>query len=482
MTTPDLFLEGLVVIPIPKIVDWPSENNFLNTILTIYDWDHFILQPNLQNLLKYELNLCRGGLPCSLLIIGQDQSSLQLSPQGRLICLNTDGCTDISIQATEILCPESETNSSFITISGADLSLFNTTVRGCRVRSDGGVVQAFKSSTVITADSVFENILSRGLGGVFSVVGSSLKVSASRFSNCSSRMGGAISAIDYQCSRSSPMLSNLQIYSSDFVNCHSEESGGALSISSGLALIVESSFTACRATISGGSVFAAQGSENVEIIVTDSFFEGNDAKLSGGGAIHTKNISATVAGSTCTRNSAANGGGGAVLWEGLEAVLTCGAGAYATDKKYECALCSAGKYQSGIRMTSNMSCLNCSAGSFSSSAGASLCALCEAGKYSDGPGAKSAATCIKCNVGKYQTGYGMNRELDCVLCPGGSFSNKLGASACLLCEAGSFSKVEGSISSCSYFCGPGSFSSLGASLCNLCHAGTYSTGFDTAVF
>ena len=473
---PDLFLEGLFLIPKPNIVVWPNENQFLNTILTVFDWDHFILKPRVQNLLKYELKLCKKGLPCSLLVIGQDESLLQLSSQGRLVCLDTDGCTSVNFQSTEIQCAEGETNASFITMSGAGLTLLNTTVRGCDVLSDGGVVRAFKSSTVLIIESTFENISSRGMGGAISVVGSSLKVRISKFVNCSSVMGGAISAIDYQCSRSSPMRSDLQIYSSDFLNCYSEQRGGALYISSGRALISDSSFTSCRATLSGGSIFAAKESENVVLTATDSIFEGNDVVLSGGGAIHTKNISATVAGSTCTKNSAANGGGGAILWEELETVLTCGSGAYAADTKYECKLCSAGKYQSGIGMISDSSCLNCTAGSFSSSIGASFCVFCDVGKYSENFGATSDLACSECGIGKYQTGYGTNHQTQCSSCPAGSFSNQRGVSACLLCDAGTFSAVSGSISNCSNSCTPGTFSSSGASLCTLCTAGTYSTG------
>jgi hypothetical protein len=473
----DLFLEGLFLIPKPNIVDWPRENEFLSTLLTIFDWDHFILQSTMQNVLKYPLNLCVGGLPCSLLIIGQDRSSLQLSPQGRLGCLNNNGCTDITIQGIEINCAESETNATFITVSGADLTLLNTTVRGCKVYGDGGVVQAFKRSTVAVIESVFENISSRGLGGAFSIVGSSMTVTGSMFVNCSSQMGGAISAIDYQCSRSSAMLSDLHIYSSDFKNCRSEQRGGALYISSGRAMIKDSSFTLCLATVSGGSIFAAQESENVAITVTGSVFESNKAVQSGGGAMHMKNVSATVAGSTCMKNSAVSGGGGAILWEGLETFLTCGSGAYATDTRYECALCPAGKYQSGLGMKSEMACLNCTAGTFSWSTGASLCVQCEVGKYSDAQGAESVSTCRECGVGKYQTGYGMGSELKCTKCPAGTYSSQQGASSCLLCDPGLYSTADGLFGYCFDTCGPGSFSVLGASTCNLCTAGTYSTGF-----
>ena len=474
---PDSFLDGLYLIPVPRSQQWPDPDELLVTFVGLFDWDEISLVPESLNILSYPIHLCTAALPCSVALMGQGNSSLYLTSGGQFVCNGVDGCTSIEAHSVKIYCVSAILNTSIFHVADAAIVLSQVQVDNCRVSSDGGVVQAFKGTSVTVTDSVFKQIRSDGVGGVFSLVGSSLSLSNSIFMNCSSTLGGAISALDYQCSQSDPISSELKILNSIFESCSSEKCGGALYIGSGSTDINDSVFTECRAQKSGGSLCSEGASDSVFLTIGNCTFSENEAVDSGGGAIHAKNVSAVLAGLMFSDNKALSGGGGAVLWEVSPVTLDCGSGAYLMKSPYECKLCDAGKYQSGNGKTADTECSNCSAGSFSLP-GSSFCTLCNAGKYSEVLGASSASTCLDCFEGSYQSGAGMISLSNCSLCPGGSYSTQSGASTCLSCGAGTFSTAQGSISlsACNGSCTPGSYSSSGSSSCTSCFRGTFSTG------
>ena len=464
-------------IPTPSSIAWPNQTTFLATLVGMFDWDLLTLQPRIANILSYPVNLCTSALPCSLLLSGRANVSLQVTDRGSLVCSSANGCNSVEANSIDIYCSGGKRNTSVFSISGAEMTMSQIKIRECWVDGDGAGVQAYKGASISATASTFEKMYSSGFGGVFSIVGSTLSISMSRFTNCSASMGGAISAADYQCSQTTPILSYSQIYSSVFEFCTSTQRGGALYAGSGQTEIHNSTFQQCQAKLSGGSIYSERGSESVQLIITDSIFQDNEAEESGGGAIHANNVSTVVAGSVATGNKALSGGGGVILWEDSQSFFVCGAGAYSATTTFECDLCQAGKYQSGIGMTSNSSCFSCGAGSYSTT-GSAECFLCGIGKYSEEVEGSSPSTCIDCFKGSYQTGLGMMSRMDCNLCLGGTFSSQSGVSSCALCEAGAFSTTIGSVStaSCTNFCSSGSYSFAGASTCTGCEAGSYSTG------
>ena len=458
-------------------MNWPNQTSFLASFVGMFDWDQLNLKPQHVNVLSFPIHLCTSALPCSLVLLGQANVSLQVVETGNLVCSSADGCLSIEIQSIDIYCAGNQRNSSVISISGAEMTMRQIKIRDCWVNGDGAGVQAYKGAYITAIESTFENMQSSGFGGVFSMVGSTLSISVSSFSNCSASMGGAISAADYQCSQTTPILSYLGIESSIFDQCTSAQRGGALYAGSGRTEIHNSTFKHCQAKLSGGSIYSERGSEVVQLFITDTVFRDNEAGESGGGAIHAKNVSSIVAGSVATGNKALSGGGGVILWEDSPSLFVCGPGSYSASTAFECTFCQAGKYQSGVGMTSNSSCFSCGAGSYSIS-GAEECVLCGIGKYSGNADGSSPSTCEDCSEGLYQTGTGMISPMDCELCPSGTYSIQTGASSCTLCEAGTFSTAMGSVSalSCTEICSSGSFSIAGASTCTPCGAGTYSTG------
>jgi uncharacterized Zn-binding protein involved in type VI secretion len=456
---------------------WPDKSNLLATFNGLYDWDEVSLLPGSLNILPFTMRLCTGDLPCSISLMGHGNASLYLSSAGKFVCNGIDGCTKIEANSVRIKCMQEFMNTTLFSISDAEIVLNHVQVERCRIDDDGGVIQASKKASAIVTDSSFENIHSSGFGGVFSLVGSALDISTSIFINCSAKMGGAISALDYQCSQTPPTSSEVQIDASYFYKCTSEGRGGAAYLGSGRTDIRDSTFTECKAQQTGGAIYSTSGSASAFLTVTNCTFLENEATDSGGGALHTSNVNVVLAGSKCSGNRALNGGGGAILWEASPVELVCGVGAYRLNDDFECDLCPAGKYQSGIGMTSIESCSYCGAGSFAVE-GASSCTQCPPGKYSSAIAAGSESVCLDCFPGSYQGQPGMVSSRNCSLCSRGTFNSVSGASSCLRCGAGTYSIGVGSASnsSCSHVCPAGSYSSAGASSCTGCRPGTFSTG------
>ena len=143
----------------------------------------------------------------------------------------------------------------------------------------------------------------------------------------------------------------------------------------------------------------------------------------------------------------------------------------------------------------------CSAGTFTSSLGASTCSICPAGTYQNETGASDCAACtpgnycparsatpLPCIAGTYASEVGLRSAEECLPCPPGSFcatgslQPQLCAagssaaverlSACTPCEAGSYEEDPGSISCRS--CLVGSFCPAGSTTPRPCPGGTSS--------
>jgi hypothetical protein len=146
----------------------------------------------------------------------------------------------------------------------------------------------------------------------------------------------------------------------------------------------------------------------------------------------------------------------------------CDAGTYGVatglSGQTSCTSCGTGKYGVATGQTAESWCMACAPGKFTASTGNSVCSFCEAGKYAEQP---VAVYCINCGPGKYGIQVGASSESTCINCTAGSYSNaytqQYNASQCWACEAGKFSNSSGS--SLCRDCQPGQYG-VGANFSN----------------
>lgn len=149
----------------------------------------------------------------------------------------------------------------------------------------------------------------------------------------------------------------------------------------------------------------------------------------------------------------------------------CPAGTYKAQQGVNtaCDDCQAGKYtesdwtdQFGIvNSPGSIRCTDCAAGKFKATSGVpNACVICVAGKYSV-PG---AASCTACVVGKFSGLAESTSVIACSNCTAGTYSATAGASICLSCAAGKYLKSSGVNTAC-LNCTEGFFSNQGASDC-----------------
>ena len=473
----DVAIGGLDLIPIPRVVGWPSTGNFAASLIAVYDWDILALKSEEQNFLPSPLNLCVMGTPCRLSLFGDGNSVLYRGPNSYVACSLSNGCSSIYISSAVLDGGNSEEERSFFNLDGSELRIENSTMRSFVSISAGSAIQALRGSSLSIVGTVFVNLYSAKGGGAISAIGATLRISDSDFINCTSSVdGGAISAANFSCTQSAGISSSIYINSSSFRGCEASGAGGAISSSSGICVITSSLFSHCRAQFAGGAIAVSDGLDGSGLMLLGSTLESNHAAGLGGGAVFIQKVNATLTGVNFTNNKADNGGGGAILWDSYKPIFVCGPGSYAVaDFAFSCQNCEAGKYQSGLGFSSAVSCLSCGPGTFSFP-GSPFCNLCESGKYSTVPEAAFSSSCLMCLAGKFQSGVGMIAELNCTECPAGSFSQVDGSSTCAECQTGKISIVAGSrsIFDCGAQCLPGTYS--GSSSCLQCLQGKFSTG------
>ena len=157
----------------------------------------------------------------------------------------------------------------------------------------------------------------------------------------------------------------------------------------------------------------------------------------------------------------------------------CPAGKYSTgigmSSVSQCSgLCQAGAYSSGTGMSSSSACIQCEPGQYSLTTGVSACSacplagcqtlpLCAAGSYSSTVG---GTTCTPCTISTYNQFYG---AAQCWACATGKYNVVAGSTECLTCPAYSQCTFNAGASSCL----PGSYNQQ-VSVCVACAAGTYS--------
>ena len=310
-------LDDLLALELPQELFWPT-NASAAAFLDIYDWDLLVLSTNWSNILDRRVPLCLGPYPCSLAVDGRGIGELRRVGDGSLACLEFYGCTMVVLDGVQMLCDGVLSINSVLEINGAWLDVGGTSFHNCSSWTDGGIIRSYGAGSVITVtSSTFLRAKSMGQGGGISVVGGSLHIFDSVFSNCSAvNGGGGISGSLFQCYGSAQTVSTeIKVAGCRFVGCSSESNGGGIAASSGMVgfYIAASAFQECWTTAACGAVSAI---DEAQVTVSDSVFRGNMASGAGGGALHSNGALLTVSNISCWKNKAPAGGGGVLYWEG----------------------------------------------------------------------------------------------------------------------------------------------------------------------
>lgn len=135
---------------------------------------------------------------------------------------------------------------------------------------------------------------------------------------------------------------------------------------------------------------------------------------------------------------------------GSSGCILCAPGFYQDENNsIACKYCKAGSYQHAQDSTF---CISCEPGRFQSLDKASFCRDCSPGSFQP---SLSSTTCILCQVGKYNANASSSHQ--CIECPAGRFQTSTGASGCKQCGLGSYSRFGGS--SVCFYCPVSSYSS-----------------------
>ena len=138
-------------LEVPKVAAVPRHTD-AGFLIDVYDWDRMVLGPAAETSISSRLVLCAGPLPCALLLLGESSegSSVKLSGGGALACLNSFGCSLLSLSNVELDCVVEGLPAMYspVEISGSLLRLVNTTMKGCWSQEDGGGVKAYAGAIV----------------------------------------------------------------------------------------------------------------------------------------------------------------------------------------------------------------------------------------------------------------------------------------------------------------------------------------------
>ena len=474
-----------LAVPAPRIVPWGSTD--LEWLLFVFDWDTISVLNSDISMLTFGLSLCTGVFPCFARLVGEPGGSIELSGSGSLSCKKSSGCLGLSVYGMSLHCHDRASAEPVFLVQGTVLQVTNVTFSNCSSDTDGGVIQAFDLAEVVIQSSRFENVHSQGFGGAIAAFGSNLSISASQFSNCSSKSGGGCvwSAAFQGCYGSSLALStNLEIHNTLFDRCSTEGSGGAVLADSDNSLlggdflsvrIDFSRFLQCSAGLDGGALRAY--GERVAVRVAfcriyncsaaasgGGLSAGNLSSLSlaacvvdnntalglGGGGVHLSSSYFLSYEMSTSGNKAPYGGGGAVFWQGIlqPALHGCLSGMKSVSKA-----CS--QPESDAQCVFG-TCEFCEAGSFQAYEDSSECEQCPAGTFSTAVGAVSSVACSSCHAGTYSSALGSDNFSGCTQCGPGLFSYPA-ASSCFWCNSdrnifdngANSSLVSGPCTSCS---------------------------------
>ena len=194
----------------------------------------------------------------------------------------------------------------FDVASGATLTLRQLTLTGGSSAVEGGAVRAYGATVNLDMVTISASTAA-GDGGALFAAGSTVNLTNSTFSGDTGLSGGAVATLD----------GSTTITGCTFGTSLAQDVGGAVSISSGVALAISgSTFTGNAAENSGGGLAISGATGTPAYTVAGSTFTGNAAFADNGGGINTDGMlgpgtvgSLAVSGSTFTNDQAGNAGG-----------------------------------------------------------------------------------------------------------------------------------------------------------------------------
>ena len=205
---------------------------------------------------------------------------------------------------------------------GISLNVTESSFHSCQSKGEGGSIVSAGIVFINVNECVFQNSQSVESGGAISVLGGQLYVVATQFVNCSTNQDGGALSGSYFGSFPVPTYAQIDVDSAIFTACSADGYGGDISAAGGQVDVRWSTFTLSKAKSSGGAVSVRQSanatlrstlfSENTAVYLSSA----DGALGGGGGAIHVQNSSLLMQGLTCIGNSAPYAGGGILFWEG----------------------------------------------------------------------------------------------------------------------------------------------------------------------
>lgn len=455
-------------ISYPKDVFWVSSG--ASWLVDVFDWDRIVFIAN-ASVLAIGLELCTMFIPCSIHLRGNSKVAVQQDRFGYIGCMISSGCTQILVESVQFRCNYTETENSMFKIQGSRLDVVNSSFLNCWSDADGGVIQSYDLAYVTIFTSTFINIHSNGYGGAVAAFGSNLFISNSLFSNCSSDNGGGA------------------VWASAFQNCYGSK------LSSDTTLKIESCyFLKCFSTGNGGAVLATSGlnSPGDEIlainILQNQFI--NCRTSAYGGAVRTEGsrIVARVANSKFEFCFAGNAGGAisssesasiSMIHSIFSSNIAYGLGGGALHLKTSSLLM--------LQTTSKNNSAPFGGGGFLFWQGIISPAVigCPGGMRLETvsctrmlPQQNNSnsdcwfGTCIPCNAGTFQD---KANSVECTSCPLGTFTEYNKSTTCTTCPAGHYSITSKASSRVvCLICEAGYYSINGSSSCSSCPAGTFS--------
>ena len=145
--------------------------------------------------------------------------------------------------------------------------------------------------------------------------------------------------------------------------------------------------------------------------------------------------------------------------------LPCSPGTFQRNSEIECVPCQAGEYSSSSGV---LACYSCPSGTYSDVEGQIECTECSSGFYQDQFGAKN---CEECSSGSFTSA--TTTKFECSVCESGKMQPDTGQTGCDDCFAGKFKELAG-VHECQN-CSAGSYTSEVTSLvtCSTCPIGRY---------
>lgn len=260
--------------PGPKDILFPST---AAQWASVTDWDRVRVHGTAHN--QLDIELCTLVYPCAVQLVGDAGSRLVMAPTSGLRCDADQGCSHVRVSATDMECEGTRANAPLQVRGAAGLSIADSVVWGCASDTNGSAIRAIATASVELSNATFVACRSESSGGAVSCAGSSLRVLATSFLNCSARLhGGALHLTSLEWYPAPSIQASLTLASSAFRGCVAG-SGCCVFVSEGAVSVETSSFQECAAQQDGGGLAVQRATAKV----TQTKFFDNHAGQEGGG-------------------------------------------------------------------------------------------------------------------------------------------------------------------------------------------------------